>query len=155
MPSGLNVKLVYLWPALAFLLGTTAYAGDPTYKCQNGGKVEYSDNPCVGATVVDTTPTKGLDKSTGRSLKGASVQREERNEVMANALKPLLGWTPAQRETATKRVNLPAAAQRECSALDAAIPREEATNQKAASGDKARTEVELYKSRKKFKDLKC
>ena len=48
---------------LGALLGASAaWAAPPTYKCVKGKKVEYSDNPCVGATVVDTTPTGGMDK---------------------------------------------------------------------------------------------
>ena len=38
----------------------------PVYKCKSPqGKVAYSHEPCVGAQVVDTTPTQGLDRSMG------------------------------------------------------------------------------------------
>ena len=52
--------LVVLFGAIC--AASAALAGPPTYKCVTGKKVEYSDNPCVGATVVDTTPTRGMDK---------------------------------------------------------------------------------------------
>lgn len=35
------------------------------YKCSVGGKVAYSDEPCVGAQRVNVEPTRGMNKSTG------------------------------------------------------------------------------------------
>jgi len=147
--------LIYLVILAASVAASPAQAGLPTYKCQTGKGVEYSDNPCIGATVVDTTPTRGMDKSSGKSVKGAAVQKEETNEAMAKALKPLTGWTPDQRETAIRRVYLPPSAKGQCQALDNAIPREEAAVLAATRGEKARFELSLYQSRKRYKDLKC
>jgi hypothetical protein len=43
------------------------------YRCETNGKVSYSDAPCVGARVIDATPTQGMDKMTGQSREGSNV----------------------------------------------------------------------------------
>ena len=35
------------------------------YRCEAGGKVVYSDEPCMGARVVDATPNSGVDSLSG------------------------------------------------------------------------------------------
>jgi hypothetical protein len=35
------------------------------YKCEVGGKVTYSDSPCLGATRIDVEPTRGVSKLSG------------------------------------------------------------------------------------------
>jgi hypothetical protein len=127
-------------------ISATAHAqpgGAMTYKCVTGGKVTYTDEPCVGAQVVDTTPTQGLDKLSGKSRKGADVNRIEFNEGMSKALKPLMGQTPKEYEKTLKRVYLSPQEKFECSMLDGQIL------------DERLQEVALYKARKRFKDLKC
>lgn len=114
-----------------------------TYKCVTGGKVTYSDEPCVGAEVVDTTPTQGMDKISGTSRKGADVMKAEHNKIMADAFKPILGQTPAERAKAIKRVYLSPKDKLECYRLDGQIL------------DERMQEVALYQARKRFKDLKC
>ena len=52
-------------------------AAQTVYKCESKGAVTYSHEPCMGAKVVDTTPTQGLDKSSGSSRKGADVRQVE------------------------------------------------------------------------------
>lgn len=133
---------------MVFLLTMSAAAlaqpgGAPTYKCVTGGKVTYSDEPCVGAKVVDTTPTQGMDKMSGTSRKGADVMKTEHNKLMADALKPILGQTPQQRATAHKRFDLSPQDKLECYRLDGQIL------------DPRMQEVALYQARKRFKDLKC
>lgn len=114
-----------------------------TYKCVTGKKVTYTDEPCVGAKVVDTTPTHGLDKISGTSRKGADVIKTEHNKMMADALRPLLGQTPEERARAIKRASLSPQDKLECAMLDGQILDERAQ------------EVALYQARKRFKDLKC
>lgn len=121
--------------------------GAMTYKCVTGGKVTYTDEPCVGAKVVDTTPTQGLDKITGVSKKGADVQKIEFNKAMAEALKPLFGETPEQRAQRHKRSNLSEKDKLECWNLEGQIQGKKVMD--------AREEVSLYQARKRFKDLKC
>ena len=62
------------------------------------GKVAYSDEPCAGATVVDKTPTQGLDKITGTYKKDAEVQKIELHKAMAEALNPLLHETSGSKK---------------------------------------------------------
>ena len=131
-------------------ISVTAHAqsgGAMTYKCVTGKKVTYTDEPCVGAKVVDTTPTQGLDKLTGVSKKGADVRRIEFNKAMAEAWKPLLGETPEQRAQRQKRWNLSEKDKFECWNLDGQIQGKRVMD--------AKEEVSLYQARKRFNDLKC
>lgn len=125
-----------------------AQAGSaPTYKCVTSGKVSYSDEPCVGAIVVDTTPTQGLDKITGTSRKGADVRNIEFNKAMADGLQPILGETPEQRSKRHQRSHLSAESKLECWSLDGQIQGKRVMS--------AKEEVSLYQAQKRFKDLKC
>ena len=134
---------VVLWSLAAWAQAQSA----PTYKCVTAGKIAYSDQPCVGAQIVDTTPTQGLDKISGTSKKGADVRNTETNKLMADGLKPLFNETPEQRSTRHRRSNLAASDKLECAGLDGQI-----TGKRAID---AREEVTLYKARKRYKDLKC
>ena len=117
------------------------------YKCAQGGKVAYSDEPCLNATVVDATPTRGLDKSTGVSRKGFDVQREERREAVAEALRPITGMNARQFDTFGRRQKLSVDAQRECSRLDKALP--------AATSASNPDQTSLLLMRKRYKDFGC
>lgn len=148
-----------LWRVLPLLsalcLISHAQAQKPVYRCDTAGKVSYSHEPCVGAHEVDTTPTQGVDKMTGRSRKGADVQRHEFETIRAEAIKPLTGMSPEQYRVYRQRFPLSPQDQRDCARLDATLP---ATRQRAASAtasEKAAAEVELYKARKQFNDLNC
>lgn len=129
------------------MAGVCQAQSQPTYKCVTAGKVAYSDAPCVGATIVDTTPTQGLDKMTGTSKKGADVQKIEFNKAMAEALKPIFGETPDQRSKRQKRWNLSETDKLECWSLEGQI------QEKGVMSPSE--EVSLYQARKRFKDLKC
>lgn len=61
------------------------------YKCEVGGKVHYSDMPCVGVQKVDVTPTRGMNKSTKRELTGSDVRREVFHEQLSDAVRPITG----------------------------------------------------------------
>lgn len=148
-------KQLLLAIVAAMCLGAAYAGGPPTYKCHNGPRIEYSDEPCVAGEVVDTTPTHGMDKSTGVSRKGRDVQRAELQEVFANALKPLTGMNADQLQTAGRRQKLPLADQQQCAALDNQIPAQEMAARGATAPDKGKADVRLYLSRKQFKDLKC
>lgn len=137
---------------LSALVITTAaglsYAqSQPTYKCVTAGKASYSDEPCVGAIVVDTTPTQGLDKMTGVSKKGADVQKIELNKTFDQAIKPITGLTPEQMNKRRKRIYLSEKDKLECWSLDGQIQGTRVMD--------AAEEVSLYQARKRFKDLKC
>lgn len=46
-----------LAPALVAAAILPAAAQSSVYRCETNGKVNYSDAPCVGAKVIDATPT--------------------------------------------------------------------------------------------------
>nr|WP_251010800.1 hypothetical protein [Variovorax paradoxus] len=55
-----------------------------------------------------------------------------------------------------RRVNLPGRDQQACARLDGQLPMLEAAGSRSATREaKARAEVDLYKARKQFFDLKC
>ncbi|MEO8023871.1 DUF4124 domain-containing protein [Polaromonas sp.] len=142
------MKFISLLAALLFSVALSAHAaGDPTYKCITQGKVTYSDEPCVGAKIVDTTPTQGLDKTSGQSRKGADVQRVETQREMGKAMQQITGRAPEQRDKAIKRINLSLKDRQECEALDIGMVH--------FSTPTPEEEVELYNLRKRYKDLKC
>ena len=61
------------------------------YKCEVGGKVHYSDSPCVGAQKVNVTPKRGMNKSTGRELTGSDLRREVFREQLSDAVRLITG----------------------------------------------------------------
>lgn len=124
-------------------------------RCESQGRVGYSHEPCVGAKVVDTTPTQGLDKSTGVSLKGRDVQREELNRSFDEAVRPITGRSHEQAKVLERRFKLPASAQAECKLLDERLPDQEHAVRTSTPAAKAEAEVPLFLSRRRFHDLGC
>ncbi|WP_399696513.1 DUF4124 domain-containing protein [Xenophilus sp.] len=141
--------------SLALALAALPAASQQVYRCESGGKVAYSDAPCVGAKVIDATPTQGMDKMTGRSRKGREVQREEFHREFDKALRPLHGRSHEEMDTLRKRVYLSSRDQQQCARLDGLLPNLEADAARATGPAKARADVDLYKVRKQFFDLKC
>jgi len=154
-PKVLSRRLKFLASALLAAAPLAAVAQSTVYRCETNGKVTYSDAPCVGAKVIDATPTQGMDKMTGQSRKGAAVQRDERNMVVDNALRPLHGLSHADMNVMRRRVKLPSHDQAQCARLDDRLPVLDADAARGAGESKARADVDLYKARKQFFDLKC
>lgn len=126
------------------------------YKCEEAGKVHYSDSPCLGAKKVDVTPTRGLDKSSGRELTGAGVQRERQREQFSDAVRPITGMDAQQFQQAGRRMKLSADAQRQCQILDRTMPgAEEAERRAQGTPDLKAAQLGLYKLRKQHRDLGC
>ena len=125
---------------LASTIGST-YA-QTVYKCAAGGKVEYSHRPCLDAKVVDTTPTQGLDKSSGVSRKGADVRAAENNKAWADALRPVLGEDEKQRAKRHKRAKLDPKTREACLVMDGEI-------------EKPDTAEEVLQRRQRFYELGC
>lgn len=133
-----------------------AAAQPKVYRCDTNGKVSYSDSPCVGAKIIDATPTQGADRMGGTSRKGREVQRDEYTTVLDNATRPLHGRSHDEMNVLRRRGTLPGQAQQACARLDGDLPALEAASSGGASGEaKARADVDLYKARKRFFDLKC
>lgn len=127
----------------------------PVYRCEIQGRVIYSNEPCIGARVVDTTPTQGLDKLSGVSRKSPEAQRDEQQKQMSEALYPITGMNHEQRTLYHRRIKLPAEVQFECRLLDARIPRQEKAVRESGPQDKAEAETQLFLSRSQFRKLRC
>ncbi|MDP9918540.1 hypothetical protein J2W24_004200 [Variovorax boronicumulans] len=141
---------------LPLLLTTfSASAAPPVYRCETAGKVSYSDSPCVGAKVIDATPNQGVDQMSGKSRKGRDVQRTELNHAFDDALRPLTGKSRDQMDVMRQRIKLPARDQGECRQLDIRLPELEAATLRDTGASKAKADVDLYQSRKRYFDLKC
>ena len=126
------------------------------YKCEVGGKVHYSDSPCVGAQKVDVTPTRGMNKSTGRELTGADVRRELHHEQFSEAVRPLTGMNAQQLDQVGRRMKLSSEAQVACRRLDHALPRAEQAERSAQGSSALRAQqLELFKLRKRYRELGC
>lgn len=131
-------------------------AAPPTvYRCETGGKVNYSDAPCVGGKVVEVTPTQGADKMTGRSLKGNDVRHEESRAVFDTITRPIHGLSHAEMDVLRRRQKLSSADQGQCTFLDRQVPALEAQAAKTVGSAKGRAEVELYQARSRVFNLKC
>jgi hypothetical protein len=104
---------------------------------------------------VDATPTQGLDRASGHSRKGADIQRIEQNQVMAEALHPLLGETAAQREVRHRRFKLSPGDRSECASIDGRLPTQETAVRKADKATLAPAEAALFETRKRYRELRC
>ena len=97
----------------------------------------------------------GVDKKTGQSRKGKDVQTVEMNTAFDRAVQPVTGRTHEEMDVVRRRIKLSGQERGECTSLDGKLPGLE-TNAAGASGStKARADVELYKARQCFFDLKC
>jgi hypothetical protein len=130
-------------------------AAQTVYKCESKGTVSYSHEPCLGASVVDTTPTQGLDKSSGQSRKGADVRGAEYDKAMAEALKPLFNETPKQRATRMRRHKLPLEERLECENLDGRLLKLESQTRSADRAATVQAESNLFINRKRYRELRC
>ncbi len=153
--------------AIAGLLAqasTLAQQPPVVYKCENAGKVTYSDEPCLGASRVDVTPTKGMETYKGAIDKNPRALQDRGNErhreAVGKALRPITGMNAQQWDAAVRRHELAPADKAECRRLDAELPRLEADLRelsKRPQTDPARgdAELELFRARKRFKELGC
>lgn len=93
------------------------------FKCEEAGRVVYSDSPCLGAKRVNIRPVRGLNKLSGAERLGADVRQERLNEQIAEAYKPIFGETVEQRAKRHQRARLSAEARNKCDQLDIEIRR--------------------------------
>jgi hypothetical protein len=125
------------------------------YKCDSGGKVVYSDSPCIGAQRVDVEPTRGMNKSSGTERVGADVRTERTNEAVANALRLVFNESAEQRAKRHRRAKLPPASQTQCRKLDDDIANAEAREKAAPQSERAEVQKGLYALRLQHSQLKC
>ena len=146
--------MVEVLGALSLTFAVSSASAQAVYKCVAGRSVTYSNEPCLGAQVVDTTPTQGMDKSSGVSRKGEAVQNTEFRKAIADALKPLTGMNAQQLQTAGRRRKLTTAAQLECNLLDEQLPQQEALTVSPKSST-AKLTATLFESRRRYRELNC
>lgn len=84
------------------------------FKCVIGGKVSYSDSPCLGAEKIDIEPTRGVSKLSGSERIGNDVRREQHRELIAEAIRPIAGMDAKQMDIFGRRMKLTPDAPREC-----------------------------------------
>ena len=125
------------------------------YKCQIGAKTIYSDEPCLGARKLEIEPTRGLDRYSGRQRTGPDVQRERRNELLAEAIRPLTGMTAKETEIYERRIRYSPEARRLCYRLDTAIPAAERAERTASPADVQEVLADLFALRSRYRDLRC
>jgi hypothetical protein len=146
---------------LPFVIFTASGQGLPppsrtVYKCEDAGKVHYSDAPCLGAKRIEVQPTRGLNKSTGNELVGRDVMRERQQDGIADALRPLTGKNTQELYRAGRRAQLSTDAQRLCKQLDYEIPHAEATERSSVSGEQLRiAQQHLLELRTSYRENRC
>lgn len=152
-----NWRMITLARLAALVLTVLAIAGQAqtVYRCESRGKVSYSHEPCVGARPVDTTPTQGLDRSSGVSRKGADVRRVELDKAMGDAMHPITGLDDSQRATLHRRFKLPHAAKMECALLDSRLESQGAAERDANPKNLRAAQRDLFQSRKRYRELDC
>jgi len=125
------------------------------FRCEEGGKVVYSDSPCLGAKAINVAPTRGVSKLSGRERVGNDVQREVFQEQMAEAIRPLSGMNPKQYEVFGRRLKLAPEVQRECRHLDGQIPSLERAEAQASGPEFVTIQRRLFGLRSRFRELGC
>ena len=157
----LRISMKYPSIIFALLAATQSFAqklpapSREVYKCEQGGKVVYSDSPCLGAKRIDVEPTRGLDKSSGTERVGTDVRKEKTDEQMADILRPIFGETAEQRAKRHRRAALPAKVRLECRRLDDLIPTAEQSERESKNDDLLAAQMHLLKLRKRYRELRC
>jgi hypothetical protein len=125
------------------------------FKCEKDGKVSYSDAPCLGAKRINVEPTRGLNKSSGVERVGADVRREQTNEQVAEALRPIFGENAEERSIRHRRAALNPQDRTECTRLGGDIKAAEQTERRAAKSDLAGIQKNLLNLRNRYHTIKC
>ena len=142
-------------------MGTLLYlplltaAQPPVYRCDSGGKVTYTDTPCLGGQAIDATPTQGLNSMTGQRKPSAEVRRSEHQRQIAEAFYPLTRMSPEQLARESRRHRLLPEARVECRILDARLPDLTQQVQQPAAPHQATAEKRLYEARQRYHALHC
>jgi len=126
------------------------------YKCKVNGTTTYSDTPCLGATRIEVEPTRGVSKLSGTQRIGNDIAREQLQEGLATALRPISGMDTKQYAVFARRNQLPAPAQQECRQLDQTLPALESEEKHTATQPALRdVQMRLFQMRRRFTDLHC
>lgn len=144
----------FAWLCVALGLPYTVMA-QQVYRCEVNGKVSYSNEPCQGAKVVNTTPAQSSDRTSGQQRKDMDALKAELERNNATKTRVLTAKAPEDPEVAKRRENLTPLAKHNCSLLDQSLPQ---LRENAAHGtpeNKEKADIQLYKARKAFQDLRC
>lgn len=125
------------------------------YKCIVGGKIAYTDEPCLGAIRMDIEPSRGLDKFSGKQMTGADVRQEVHREMFGEALRPLTGLNGKAYAIEVRRYKLDGAAKAECRSLDTGLAESEALERASSKATRPAVQHELFVMRKRYKTLGC
>jgi len=156
-----RIEAAVIGSLLLLLVAMPGHAQLPTpsrtiYKCETGGKIAYTDIPCLGAKRLDVVPARGVDRLSGQSRVGADVARELQQEHFARAIKPISGMNEQQFATATRRYRLDARAQRECRTLEAAIVDNEQREQRRGAREPVESlHRDTLSLRQRYRELGC
>jgi hypothetical protein len=96
-----------------------------------------------------------VDSLSGQRRIGEDVRAEKHREMMANALRPLLGESAEQYEKRHRRFPLSPAAKTRCAQLDSEIPRTEILEQQLSEPRSSEVRTRLFHLRGEFRGLKC
>jgi hypothetical protein len=125
------------------------------YKCETNGKYVYSDAPCVGAKKIDSEPTKGVSKISGKERLGADVLAENRNNMFAEAVRPITGQTNEEFDKRRRRIYLSPSDKLSCAKLDFYIPYLEKEEAAAKKENLKTIQENLYNQRLSYRNLRC
>lgn len=126
------------------------------YRCEEGGKVIYADNPCLGARKLEVEPTRGLNQASGREQIGKDVRNERFREGIAEAVKPLTGMDAKQLDQFGRRQRLTPEARLQCQRLDRLLPTAEAAETAASAGTaRDRAQKHLLALRTAYRQHHC
>ena len=149
--------------ALLFIMTTNnlvnAQSLPPTsrtiYKCETGGKVVYSDAPCIGAKKIDAEPTKGANKITGKERIGKDVMMENNTEVFTKITHATTGQSPESFERQRRRIYLSPQDKISCAKLDIVINYLEKEEASAKKEQLRNVQENLYNQRLAYRNLRC
>ena len=125
------------------------------FKCQQHGKITYSDSPCLGAEKLEVEPTRGVNKLSGKERIGPDVRHELHREQFAEAIRPLTGMSAKQFEVAVRRTYLPGTAQQECRRLDQDLASTESEEKHTVQPVLRDVQARLFLLRQRFRELRC
>ena len=125
------------------------------YKCQEQGRLTYSDSPCLGAEKLEVEPTRGVNKLSGKERIGRDVQRELDREMIAEIFQPLSGMNAKQLEVEVRRIKLTGGAQQECHRLDQDLVTTENEEKRASPNAIREVQARLFLMRQRFRELRC
>ena len=125
------------------------------FKCQDKGKIIYSDSPCLGAEKLEVEPARGVNKLSGKTRIGSDVQNEIHREMIAEAIRPLTGLSAKQFEVEVRRHKLPGAAQQECRRLDQDLVSTEFEEKRTSQNTLRDVQARLFLMRQRFRELRC